>query len=208
MRRLSLLLHELGRLSTSARAQQTECASATQQTARAEDYAIAPIEPEPRAGMMPGNAIEIPDMLVRDALVASPFVVAPTTTMFELIDGILGGNQTTASVVEHGRLLGTVSALDVLKQLVPPYVAMDEHLASVLHATFFEEALGKLHDVIVGDVMEREVLTLSAEASVMRAVAMFVQYRRKTIPVTDKGRFLGSVTRRSVLRLIRSTVGS
>jgi CBS domain-containing protein len=146
-------------------------------------------------------------MLVRDALVAHPFVVTPTTTLFELIDGILAGNQTTASVIEQGFLLGTVSAMDVLKRLVPSYVSMDENLAGVLHPTFFEETLSKLHNVIVGDVMERDVDTLPPDASVMQAVAMFVRYGRKTLPVVENGRFVGAVTRRSVLRLVRSSVG-
>jgi CBS domain-containing protein len=145
-------------------------------------------------------------MLVRDALVADPFVVAPTTTLFELIDSLLSGNQTTASVVEQGLLLGTVSAMDVLERLVPSYVSMDENLAGVLHPTFFEEALGKLHNVIVGDVMERDVDTLPPDASVMQAVAKFVQNGRKTLPVVEHGRFVGAVTRRSVLRLVRGSV--
>ncbi|HEX5052963.1 MAG TPA: hypothetical protein VFZ65_14405, partial [Planctomycetota bacterium] len=72
-------------------------------------------------------------MLVRDALVASPFVVAPATTLFDLIDGILAGNQTTAAVLDGDRLVGTVSSLDVLKQLVPSYVTMNENLADILH---------------------------------------------------------------------------
>lgn len=142
-------------------------------------------------------------MLVRDALVASPFVVAPATTLFDLIDGILAGNQTTAAVLDGDRLVGTVSSLDVLKQLVPSYVTMNENLADILHATFFEEELGKLHNVLVRDVMVREVETLTPDASVMRALAMFVRKGLKTIPVVEHGRFVGSVTRRSVLTLVR-----
>lgn len=145
-------------------------------------------------------------MLVRDALVPNPFVVAPTTTLFQLIDRILGGNQTTAAVVEGDRLLGIVSATDVLRPLVPSYIAMDENLANVLHASFFEEELGKLHNVLVYQAMERDVDTLPPDASVMQAVALFVGKGRKTVPVVDGRRFVGSVTRRSVLTLVRRSV--
>jgi CBS domain-containing protein len=145
-------------------------------------------------------------MLVRDALVASPFVVAPDTTLFDLIDRILGGNQTTASVVDGSLLVGTVSATDVLKKLVPSYLAMDENLARVLHDSFFEEELVKLRNVLVRHAMERNVDTLPPDASVMQAVLLFVRHGRKTVPVVERGQFLGAVTRRSVLRLVRGSV--
>lgn len=146
-------------------------------------------------------------MLVRDAMVANPFVVAPATSLFVLVDRILAGNQTTAAVVDGGRLLGTVSATDVLKKLIPPYLHMDEQLANVLHDTYFEEELERLRHIEVQDAMERDVDTLPPDASVMRAVSLFVRRGRKTVPVVDDGRFLGSVTRRSVLTLVRSSVG-
>lgn len=147
-------------------------------------------------------------MLVRDALVATPFVVTPVTSLFELVDDILGGNQTTASVVEHSLLVGIVSATDVLKQLVPSYLAMDESLAHVLHDSFFEEELGKLRNVLVRHAMTRKVDVLPPDASVMAAVSMFVRHGRKTVPIVEQGRFVGAVTRRSVLRLVRGSIGS
>lgn len=147
-------------------------------------------------------------MLVRDALVRSPFVVSPDTTLFDFIDRILGGNQTTASVVEGSLLVGIVSATDVLKKLVPSYLAMDENLASVLHDSYFEEELGKLRNVLVRHAMVRKVDTLPPTASVMEAVLMFVRHQRKTVPVVDRGQFLGAVTRRSVLTLVRSSCNS
>jgi CBS domain-containing protein len=147
-------------------------------------------------------------MLVREALVESPFTVTPDTTLFELVDRILTCNQTTAAVVDHDLLVGVVSSTDVLKQLVPAYLAMDENLANILHATFFEEELGKLHNVVVRHAMVREIDTLPPDASVMQAVSLFVRHGRKTVPVVEGTRFLGSVTRRSVLRHIRKAADS
>lgn len=145
-------------------------------------------------------------MLVRDALVSSPFVITPDATLFEFVDGILAGNQTTASVVDGRLLVGIVSATDVLKQLVPAYLAMDENLAHVLHASFFEEELVKLRNVLVRHAMVTEVDVLPPDASVMQAVSLFVRHGRKTVPVVDRGYFVGAVTRRSVLRLVRGSV--
>jgi CBS domain-containing protein len=85
---------------------------------------------------------------------------------------------------------------------------MDENLANILHATFFEEELGKLHNVVVRHAMVREIDTLPPDASVMQAVSLFVRHGRKTVPVVEGTRFLGSVTRRSVLRHIRKAADS
>lgn len=145
-------------------------------------------------------------MLVRNALVASPLVVTSDATLFDLIEVILGCNQTTACVVDSTLLVGIVSATDVLKQLVPSYLGMDASLAKVLRESFFEDELGKLRNVVVRHAMVREVDVLPPDASVMEAVTMFVQRGRKTVPVVDNGRFLGAVTRRSVLRLVRSSI--
>lgn len=145
-------------------------------------------------------------MLVRDALVQSPFVVSPDTTLFELGDGILAGNQTTASVVDGSLLVGIVSATDVLKQIVPHYLTLDANLAHVLHDSFFEEEVVKLRNVLVRHAMVRDVDTLPPDASVMLAVSLFVRLGHKTVPVVDNGRFVGAVTRRSVLRVVRGSV--
>jgi CBS-domain-containing membrane protein len=145
-------------------------------------------------------------MLVRDAMVANPLVVPPTMSLFEFVDRILAGNQTTAAVVENGWLLGVVSATDVLKPLVPSYVAMDAKLAGVLRDSYFEEELGKLRNVQVQHAMARMVDTLPPDASVLQAVVTFVAKGRKTLPVVDGRKFLGCVTRRSVLTIVRQSV--
>lgn len=148
-------------------------------------------------------------MLVRDALVANPLIVSPSTSLFELVDRILGGNQTTAAVVDQGRLVGIVSSTDVLKKLIPSYLYMDASLAGVLHPTFFEERLDQLRNVRVDDVMERHIVALPPDATVMQAVVLFVQSGHKTVPVVGAdGMFHGSVTRRSVLTLVRRSAGN
>ncbi|MCA8976093.1 MAG: CBS domain-containing protein [Planctomycetes bacterium] len=145
-------------------------------------------------------------MLVRDALVPSPLVVSTDTSLFELIDLILGGNQTTAAVVENGLLVGIISGQDVFEPLLPSYLAMDATLVSVLREDYFEEVLGKLRNIKVGDAMECEVHTVAPDAPVMEAVSLFLREGLKTVPVVDGKRYVGSVTRRSVLRIIRNCV--
>jgi CBS domain-containing protein len=140
-------------------------------------------------------------MLARDAMIPNPLTLAPTATLLELILAVLGGNQTTAAVVEAGRLVGMVSVEDVFRALLPAYAAMGRmpNLADVLHDTYFEEAFEKFKNTAVGSVMCREIDSITPEEPLMNAVALFVRKARKTLPVLDGGKFIGTVTRRSVL---------
>jgi CBS domain-containing protein len=141
-------------------------------------------------------------MFVRDAMVATPLVVDPATSVGEFVRRLLASNQTTAAVVEAGGLVGMVSIEDVFRRLVPSYIAMDAKLAEVVHASYFEEAFVRLERVAVREVMATAVDALEPQDPIMRAVELFVSRRRKTVPVLEGGRFIGSVTRRSVLQVV------
>lgn len=142
-------------------------------------------------------------MLVQDAMLPNPLTVTPETSVAQFVDDVLGSNQTTGVVVnEDGILLGVVSVLDVFRRILPSYVDLGENLASIIHEGFFDEAFAELAAVPVKSVMVPEVHTLAPDEGIMRAVKIFVFERFKTIPVVDKGRYVGSVTRRSVLRRV------
>jgi CBS domain-containing protein len=138
-------------------------------------------------------------MRARDAMIPNPLVVAPATTLLQFIQAVLNGNQTTAAVVDAGRLVGMVSVEDVFRRLLPHYVGMSGGLADVLHEGYFEEAFERFKNTSVESVMSRDIDAMEPDEPLRHAVTMFVQNERKTIPVLERGRFVGSVTRRSVL---------
>lgn len=142
-------------------------------------------------------------MLVRDAMLPNPLTVKPETSVAQFVDDVLGSNQTAGVVVnERGKLLGVVSVLDVFRRILPKYVDLGENLASMIHEDFFDEAFARLSAVPVSSVMTREVQSLAPDEGIMRAVKIFVFDRFKTIPVIKDGLYVGSVTRRSVLRRV------
>lgn len=145
-------------------------------------------------------------MLVRDAMLPNPLTLTPDTKVAEFVDAVLGSNQTTGAVVDQGGLLvGVVSVLDVFRRILPSYVERGRNLASVMHESYFDEAFAELTAVPVRDIMVTEVQTLPPDIGIMQAIHTFVFDRYKTIPVCDEdGRYLGSVTRRSVLRRVTS----
>ncbi|MFO1077740.1 MAG: CBS domain-containing protein [Planctomycetota bacterium] len=141
-------------------------------------------------------------------MISNPLAVAPSTTLLELITAVLGSNQTTASVVDGGRLVGMVSVEDVFRRLLPHYVGMTDSLVHALHESYFEEVFARFQHTTVDTVMTREIDAIAPDEPLMQAVARFVQKARKTLPVIENGRFIGVVTRRSVLAAATHLAGA
>ncbi|MGE3173597.1 MAG: HPP family protein [Planctomycetota bacterium] len=147
-------------------------------------------------------------MRARDAIIPDPLTVAPTTTLLQFVLAVLDGNQTTASVVDAGRLVGVVSVEDVFRRLLPHYVGMTGSLATILHESYFEEVFERFKNTDVASVMSRDVDSIAPDEPLMHAVEKFVHKWRKTLPVIDGGRFVGVVTRRSVLAAATRLAGA
>ena len=143
-------------------------------------------------------------MLIRTAMVPSPLIVNPDTSVAEFVDEVLGTDQTTATVVSpDSKVLGIVSVTDVFRASVPKYVGADLHLLGALRDGYFNEKFEDLEHVPVSTVMATDVDTVSPDDDVTKAFSLFVHGNRKMLPVTEDGRFIGTVTRRSVLWSIR-----
>lgn len=147
-------------------------------------------------------------MRARDAMIPNPLAVTPSTTLLKLIAGVLGCNQTTASVVDGDRLVGMVSVEDVFRRLLPHYVGMTDSLVHALHESYFEEVFARFQNTPVAAVMSREIDAIAPDEPLMQAVARFVQKSRKTLPVIEHGKFIGVVTRRSVLAAATRLAGA
>jgi predicted transcriptional regulator len=81
---------------------------------------------------------------------------------------------------------------------------MDDRLAGLMHEGYFEEKFAEFKHLMVGDIMTKEVDTLRPHDAVIEAVGMFYRKGHKTIPVIENGLYIGSITRRSVLRKVTS----
>jgi len=142
-------------------------------------------------------------VLVMSAMVPNPLTVSADTSVLDLVERVLDSNQTTAVVLDAaGELLGVVSVEDVLRKIVPNYVNLDSELASIIHEGYFEEKFAQLAKTRVAEIMTKEVVTVAPTDTMIRAVTMSVHAGHKTFPVIDNGRFVGTITRRSILRCV------
>ena len=148
-------------------------------------------------------------MYVRDALISNPVTVSPDEPFAELVAKILASPQAKAAVLDSvGRVVGVVGVHDVLRKIVPHYLDLDEKLMEVMHEGYAEERLLRLTDLTAKDLMTDDVDCVTPDDTLIKAVSLIVEKRRKSLPVIDdKRRFLGMVTRRSILQRVVSSSG-
>lgn len=124
----------------------------------------------------------------------------PETTFEELMSVLLESRQATAAVLDdQQRLVGLVGIHDVLRKVVPLYVNLDRKLMEVMHEGYFEERVARLRNTRVRDFMVQAIDSVSPEDTLIKAVGIIVEKHRKTLPVIDDGRFVGMITRRTIL---------
>lgn len=142
-------------------------------------------------------------MLVRVALLPNPLLASPETTVLEFCHNVLASNQTTAAVIDsESRWCGMISLTHVFRKILPHYVDMDWKLADVIHEGYFEEKFTELQHTPVADLMERDTQTLKPDDSVIKAITLLSTAAYKTLAVVEDGKFVGTITRRSVLRQV------
>ncbi|HII00951.1 TPA: CBS domain-containing protein [Methanosarcinaceae archaeon] len=115
-----------------------------------------------------------------------------------------------APVIENEKLVGIVSEADLLKLLVLP-----EHGGLWLPSPFevievpirellsWEETKKMLSDIgtrQVGEIMKKDVYTISSEASVEEASELMIRHRINRLPVVEEGRVVGIVTRGDIIQ--------
>ncbi len=101
----------------------------------------------------------------------------------DAIDRLLSHNYSGLPVVDsEGRLLGVITEYALLA------IAYDE----------------RVECQTVGEHMTRELVTADVNESVRRIADLFIIHRVRRIPVTKDGKLVGQISRRDVLRALRS----
>ncbi len=142
-------------------------------------------------------------MFVRDALLEPSVTTSPRETFEELLRKLLGSRQAPAAVLdEHGSLVGLVGIHDILRKIVPHYLDMDNKLMELMHEGYLVEHFDRLKTTHVEDFMSRKLDTVELNDTLIKAAALIVENKRKTLPVLEDGRFVGMITRRSILESV------
>lgn len=123
---------------------------------------------------------------VRDYMNKEAVTLSPETHLFKAIDVLLANRVSGAPVVDtHGSLVGMLSESDCLQ--------------GILSGAYFEESCGT-----VASLMSQTVETIDADADILQAAEHFVAHSRRRLPVMEQGRLVGQISRRDLLRALKT----
>jgi acetoin utilization protein AcuB len=102
-----------------------------------------------------------------------------------------------------GRLVGMITDRDLRGAFLAPVLA--EHLSQGAQRRLrgISAALGNLR---VRDAMTWDAVTIEPEAPLARAAALMFEGRFGSLPVVERGRLVGIVTERDVLKALAATL--
>ena len=121
-------------------------------------------------------------LLVKDYMVGDHLAFSPNTDLLKAVHLLLQRGLSGAPVVdENQRLVGFLSEKDCLK--------------AALDASYFRRDEGT-----VEDFMSRDVTSISASASLIDAIELFLSKNYRSLPVVEGSRLIGQLSRHDILK--------
>jgi len=145
-------------------------------------------------------------MRAKDIMTENIVCVNVKETVFDAAELLLGAGVSAAPVVnDQGNVLGIVSEADLIHRV---------ELETASHKSWLQRLLGSeataardyvaSHTRKIADVMTREVVTASDEATLGELVELIEKHRVKRIPIVRDNKLVGIVSRANILGALLS----
>ena len=143
-------------------------------------------------------------MKVAEAMVTSVHSVGPDASVREVATLMLERRISGLPVVDdQGRILGIVSEGDLIRR---PEIETDHAPAGWLHVFLSDEERArefvKSHGRKVRDVMTQPAICVAPDTPLAVVVRLMERHRVKRLPVVERGRLVGLMTRADLLRAL------
>lgn len=145
-------------------------------------------------------------MQARDIMTRDVCTITPTTQIDQIAALLLGRRISAAPVVdEQGHVLGIVSEGDLMRRTES---GTERHRSWWLQLIVDPDTLAseyvKSHAVQAKDIMTRHVASVSPDAALADIADILESRAIKRVPVVDKGRLVGIISRADLLRALMS----
>jgi len=144
-------------------------------------------------------------LTVHDLMHRTVFYTTPEATLKEVANVMYRHRISGLPVVDEDmRVVGIISEKHLIKAALPDYERVIAHRSFDPDAEPFDELLKKEEQIMVGDIMTREVFTTIEEASIVEVAAMMMAKDIRRVPVVKDGRLIGILLRTDIVsRVIR-----
>lgn len=139
-----------------------------------------------------------------------PTTVDENTLVSDVIKLMYDNHFNSVSVINaQQQLVGVLSMQDIAAATVPSEFQDNPHMAAAMYKpNFFEEMCQSIHQKQVKDLMRKEFVTVTPDANIMEITAEFLQGDLYVVPVVDKGRMVGVITRSEITKAFMLAMGT
>jgi CBS domain-containing protein len=147
------------------------------------------------------------DLRVRDIMQRDVIAVGPDTSVRDLADILAEHKISGVPVVDsENRVVGIVSEADVIVQDAdlhfPFYIQFLDSIIYLESFHKFRERYRKAFGSKVSEIMSKDVMTISPEATMREAATLMADSKVNRLPVTEALKLVGIVTRGDIVRAI------
>jgi CBS domain-containing protein len=134
-------------------------------------------------------------MKVLELMNPNVFTVGPKTPLREVLRIMLRYHLNDVMVVEgEQRLAGIVTYSDISRKLLPTQKELMENEEYITSPQLMEDRFGDLTSVPVGEIMTKNVMTVSPDLDALKAGATMTAHRVKQLPVVHNHKVMGIIS--------------
>ena len=144
-------------------------------------------------------------MLARDIMDKRFHIIRPESTIVEAVKSLQAASRAEGKNIfglmvmdEQDHLAGMLSMYDILLSVQPKHIHILGEMEDLDLDRLFVEQLEKAKGILVKDIMSTDVITVAAEAHVLRIVDIMLKKHIRRIPVIENDEIVGIIYRSAV----------
>jgi len=143
-------------------------------------------------------------MLISEIYHRDPKTLKATATIKQAIDELMHDEVNALVVVDDKqKVLGILSLQDIAAATVPLQFRKNVRMAAAMYRRgFFTEMCQQLKDQLVSRVMRKEFISVGLDDNIMAVTADFLKNDLYIVPVLEKGKLLGVITRTEIKKAL------
>jgi len=150
---------------------------------------------------------------VKDYMKKRVIYFSPEDSVFKTAKVLSKHNISGAPVVKNGKVVGVISDTDVIKFIrlkVPGQgiLTHEPHMLTLLVMNLlkgqidFKRELKRISKIKVKDIMCKDIISVSLEASILEAAELMEKYDVTRLPVIEKGKLRGIISKTDMIRAL------
>lgn len=148
-------------------------------------------------------------MLIKDIYHPHIRTIGADKTIKEAVTELISTKYNAFIVVDKSnKVVGVLSLQDIAGATVPPEFKDNIAMASAMYRQgFFHEMCKKIENLSVRDIMRTNFISVSLSDNIMAITADFLKNDLYVVPVVEKGKLLGIITRSEIKHAIGEVMG-